>query len=281
MVYPWIDEMRLGPQENYPDTLRANKGRNVYYLLPLLLGLCGLIYQFNRSKRDFSVVLTFFIMTGMAIVVYLNEIPVTPRERDYAMGGSFYVYCIWIGMGVAALTGFLKKRIPVLISLGLIICLCVILIPGLMAKENFDDHNRSGRYVARDFAYDYLNSCAPNAILFTNADNDTYPLWYAQEVEGIRTDVRVILAPFLSADWYIAQMSDWHELASPVPTTIGINKYASGKINSVPYYKRTDQYANLKDVLEFIKSDDPRTMIRASDDSGINYYPTSLFQNTG
>ena len=115
----WIDELRLGPQENYPETLRANKGRNVYYLLPLLLGLCGLIYQFNRSKRDFSVVLIFFIMTGIAIVVYLNEIPVTPRERDYAMGGSFYVYCIWIGMGVAALTGYVKKKIPAVISLGI------------------------------------------------------------------------------------------------------------------------------------------------------------------
>jgi hypothetical protein len=274
----WIDELRLGPQENYPDTLLANKGRNVYYLLPLLLGLFGLIYQFNRSKRDFSVVLMFFIMTGIAIVVYLNEIPVTPRERDYAMGGSFYVYCIWIGMGVASLAGYVKKKVPAVISLGLVICLCVIYIPGLMAKENFDDHNRSGRYVARDFAYDYLNSCAPNAILFTNADNDTYPLWYAQEVEGIRTDVRVILAPFLSADWYIDQMSDWHELASPVPTTIGIKKYASGKINSVPFYKRTDQYANLKDVIEFIKSDDPRAMVKVSDDSGINYYPTSLFR---
>ena len=223
-------------------------------------------------------VLLFFIMTGIAIVVYLNEIPVTPRERDYAMGGSFYVYCIWIGMGVAALAGFVKKKAPALIGLGLVICLCVIFIPGLMAKENYDDHNRSGRYVARDFAYNYLNSCAPNAILFTNADNDTYPLWYAQEVEGIRTDVRVILAPFLSADWYIDQLSDWHELASPVPTTIGIKKYASGRINSVPYYKRTDQYANLKDVIEFIKSDDPRTMVKASDDSGINYYPTSFFR---
>jgi hypothetical protein len=194
------------------------------------------------------------------------------------MGGSFYVYCIWIGMAVAALSEYLRNRIPAVIRLGLITLTCVILVPGLMAKENLDDHDRSGRYLARDFAYDYLNSCAPGAILFTNADNDTYPLWYAQEVEGIRTDVRVILAPFLSADWYIGQLADWHDQAAPIPTTIGIKKYTSGKINSVPYYKRTDKYANLKDVIEFIKSDDPRTLIRASDDSGINYYPTNLFR---
>jgi hypothetical protein len=274
----WLDELRLGPQDNFPETLRANKGRNVYYLLPLLIGLCGAIFQFRRRKKDFSVVLLFFLMTGIAIVIYLNEIPVTPRERDYAAGGSFYVYCIWIGMGAAALTSYIRKIFPALLSLALIISLCVIYIPGLMAKENFDDHNRSGRFIARDFAYDYLNSCAPNAILFTNADNDTYPLWYAQEVEKIRTDVRVILAPFLSADWYIGQMSDWHEKASPIPTTIGIKKYASGRINSVPYFKRTDQYANLKDIIEFIKSDDPRAMVRASDDSGINYYPTTFFR---
>ncbi len=273
----WLDEARLGPQRNYPATLRANKGRNVYYLLPLLLGLCGIIYQFRRNKRDFSAVLVFFIMTGIAIVIYLNEIPATPRERDYAMGGSFYVFCIWIGIGVAALAALIKRKIPAWISLPAVIGLGAIYIPGLMAKENFDDHNRSGRFVARDFAWNYLNSCAPNAILFTNADNDTYPLWYAQEVEGIRTDVRVILAPFLSADWYIDQLSDWHESAFPVPTTIGITKYASGKINSVPYYKRTDQYANLKDVIEFIKSDDPRTMVKASDDSEINYFPTNFF----
>jgi hypothetical protein len=237
-----------------------------------------MIYQFKRNKRDFAVVFLFFIMTGIAIVIYLNEIPITPRERDYAVGGSFYVFCIWIGMGVTALTEYLKKKIPAAISLVLVICLCVFFIPGLMAKQNYDDHNRSGRYIARDFAYNYLNSCAPNAILFTNADNDTYPLWYIQEVEGIRTDVRVILAPFLGADYYIEQLADWHGLASPVQTTIGIKKYASGRINTVPYYKRTDQYATLKDVIEFINSDDPRAMVKASDDSGINYYPTHLFR---
>jgi hypothetical protein len=147
-----------------------------------------------------------------------------------------------------------------------------------MAAENLDDHNRSDRYVARDFACNYLNSCAQGAILFTNADNDTYPLWYAQEVEGVRTDVRVILAPFLNADWYIQQLADWHYNAAPVPLSISIHKYASGKLDMVPYFKRTDQSADLKDVIEFIRSEDPRAKVRAGDDSEINYYPTNSFR---
>jgi hypothetical protein len=275
---PLIDEWRLGPQENFPHTLKVNKGRNVYYCLPLLLGIIGLIYQFNRNRRDFIVLMLFFLLTGAAIVIYLNEVPLTPRERDYATGGSFYVFCVWIGLGTTGVTEFLKKRIPAAITFVLAVFLCVLFIPALMAKENLDDHDRSRRYVARDFAFDYLNSCAPDAILFTNADNDTYPLWYLQQVEGIRTDVRVILAPFLSADWYIKQLADWHDQAAPVPLTISANKYGSGKLNAVPYYKRTDQYANLKDVIEFIGSDDPGTMLRAADDSGINYLPTRFFR---
>jgi hypothetical protein len=275
---PLIDKWRLGPQGNYPEALKANKGRNKYYFLPLLLGIFGMIYHYKRNRKDFTAVLFFFLLTGIAIVIYLNEIPVTPRERDYAVGGSFYVFCIWIGLGAAGLMEYLKKRIPAKVSIVLVFIACVAFIPCLMAKENLDDHNRSNRYVARDFAYDYLNSCAPNAILFTNADNDTYPLWYAQEVEGIRTDVRVILVPFLSADWYIQQLTNWHNNAAPVGLSIGLNKYASGKLNAVPYYKRTDQYANLKDVIDFISSEDPQALMRTKDDSGINYYPTKLFR---
>jgi hypothetical protein len=274
---PLLDEARLGPQANYPATLRANKGRNVYYMLPLLLGILGIIFQYRRSRKSFLVVLLLFLLTGVAIVVYLNEVPVTPRERDYAVGGSFYVFCIWIGLGAAGMIEYLRRRISTLPGIIVSLLICAVCIPGLMARENFDDHNRSHRFVARDFAYDYLNSCAPDAILFTNADNDTYPLWYVQEVEGIRTDVRVILAPFLNADWYIGQLADWHGKATPVPLTIDAKKYASGRLNSVPFYKRTDQYAMLKDVIEFISSDDSRAMIKAMDDIDMNYYPTNLF----
>jgi len=274
----FLDEWRLGLVENYPETLKANQGRNKYYFLPLLLGIIGLIHQFKRERKNFIVVLFFFILTGAAVVVYLNEIPVTPRERDYATGGSFYVFCIWIGLGCTGIIQFLRRRIPTMIALISGISFCVIFVPLLMALENHDDHDRSRRYVARDIAYNYLNSCAPNAILFTNADNDTYPLWYLQEVEGIRTDVRVILAPFLSADWYIRQLQNWQYKAAPVPMTIRFEKYASGKINSVPYYKRTGQIVNLKDVIEFIGSDDPRVKLRTDNDSDINYYPTNLFR---
>jgi tetratricopeptide (TPR) repeat protein len=274
---PMLDELRLGPQDNYPQTLMTNKGRNTYYLLPLMLGLIGLIYHFKATRKDFTVVLFFFILTGIAIVIYLNEIPVTPRERDYVVGGSFYVFCIWIGLGVLGSMDYLLRKTHIKSGIVTALLICFLFIPALMAKENLDDHDRSNRYVAKDFAYDCLNSCAPNALLFTNADNDTYPLWYIQEVEGIRTDVRVVLAPFLIADWYIQQLAVWRNDTPPVPFTIGPDKYASGKLNYVPYYKRTDQHAKLKDVIEFLKSDDPRTMVRTTDNSRINYYPTNRF----
>jgi hypothetical protein len=274
----FLDELRLGPQDNIPQTLKSNKGRNTYYLLPLLLGIAGLLYHYNRHRKNFAVVMVFFLMTGIAIVVYLNEIPVTPRERDYAVGGSFYVFCIWIGLGVMAIVDFLGKITSKNTGLALTCAACMLVVPSIMATQNFDDHNRSKRSVARDFAYDYLNSCAPNAILFTNADNDTYPLWYAQEVEGIRTDVRIVLVPFLNADFYLRQLADWHYNAAPVPTTIGASKYSSGKLDYIPYYHQLDQYAPIKEVMEFLKTDDPRAMVQARNGEFMNYFPTNLFR---
>jgi hypothetical protein len=272
-----LDELRLGPQDSYPQTLKNNKGRNVYFMLPLLLGLFGMLYHAKTRRKDFMVVLFFFLLTGLAIVVYLNEIPATPRERDYAVGGSFYVFCIWIGLGVVGLVEQINRRIPAVLGTISGIAICLTCVPGIMARENFDDHDRSNRYLARDVAYDYLNSCAPNAILFTIADNDTYPLWYAQEVEGIRTDVRVIIASFLSGDWYIQQLDHWRNNAPPVKLTISGKKYASGSLNHVPYIKRTGKAAKLIDVVEFLGSNDPRTMVKTMNDSDMNYFPTNLF----
>ncbi len=269
---PIIDELRLGPQEYFPEWRKQNKGRNVYYFLPLLLGLTGLLFHYKKNNRDFISVLLFFFFTGLAIVIYLNEIPVTPRERDYAVGGSFYVYCIWAGMGTLSLANWFRKWLPDKAAM-LFSILISLFIPVWMAKENYDDHDRSGRRFAHDIAYNYLNSCDENAILFTNADNDTYPLWYAQETEGIRTDVRLILAPFLTADWYIEKLSDWHNNAAPVNMIIDIKKYTSGDLNYVPYYKRFDKPVPVKSFLEFLGSDDPRAMIKTDMDTQINYYP--------
>ena len=270
----FIDALRLGPQEKYPMTLKSNRGRNAYYFLPLILGIAGLYFQYKARRRDFTVVMLFFLMTGLATVIYLNEIPATPRERDYAVGGSFYVFCIWIGLGVAGLYHLIRKKIP-LVPAALIAISASTVVPVILLFENYDDHDRSGRFIARDFASDYLNSCAPEAILFTNADNDTYPLWYAQEVEGIRQDVRVVLAPFLTADWYIEKLGDWQNKAQPVTLTITPQEYSSGALDYILCYKRTDKPANLRDLIAFIKSNDPRTFVKTNENTRVHYYPTN------
>ena len=203
-----LDGLRLGSQKNITTIAKEKATRNNYYLLPLILGLIGILVIAANKPKDFWVVMTLFFMTGIAIVLYLNQTPYQPRERDYAYAGSFYAFTIFIGLGVVAIYDLLKRIdalkktiTPSVVAVGI-----AILIPVLMFAQNYDDHDRSGRYFARDMARNYLNSCAPNAILFTYGDNDTFPLWYAQEVEGIRTDIRVVNLSLLSTDWYIDQM---------------------------------------------------------------------------
>jgi len=186
-----------------------NKANNKYYLLPLILGFFGIFYLYNRGregKRALWLVFLLFIMTGLAIVVYLNQYPIQPRERDYAYAGSFYAYAIWIGLGVLALYESLKKVLPESLGAALITLVLLIAVPGNMLAENWDDHVRSGRYTARDLGANYLKTCAAQAVIFTNGDNDTFPLWYNQEVEKVRTDVRVCNLSYLQTDWYITQM---------------------------------------------------------------------------
>lgn len=211
---PFIDNARLGDQSLLPDDLgEGNKGHNVFYLLPLLLGIIGLLWQAFVSKRgieQFWVIFFLFFMTGIAIVLYLNQTPGQPRERDYAFAGSFYAYAIWIGFGVAALYNILKdfiaKKAPESKVAAAVACVLGIAVPLQMVSQTWDDHDRSGRYAARDFGMNYLSSLDPNAIIFTNGDNDTFPLWYAQEVEGYRTDVRVVNLSYLTTDWYANQL---------------------------------------------------------------------------
>ncbi len=206
---PFIDSLFVGPQENLPPEQSDNKARNVYYLLPFLLGIVGLVWQMNQGKEgveNFWITGTLFFMTGLAIVLYLNQTPFQPRERDYAYVGSFYAYAIWIGLGVLGIASLLEKVIKNKIASTAIATLLCLAIPAQMASQNWDDHDRSDRYTCRDFGYNYLMSCAPNAIIFTNGDNDTFPLWYLQEVEGVRRDVRVCNLSYLQTDWYIDQM---------------------------------------------------------------------------
>jgi hypothetical protein len=223
-----LDEARLGPQDNLPDYLKNNKGRNKYFLLPLLLGIAGLIYQYQKQNKDFWVVTLLFVLTGFAILVYLNQYPLQPRERDYAYAGSFYAFTIWIGLGVLWLIQLISKNFKSVAAAGGVTILSIALVPGIMAAENWDDHDRSGRFTARDFAYNYLNSCEKNAVLFTNGDNDTFPLWYIQEVEGVRTDIRVINLSYFTADWYITQMEKQVYDSKPVKFGLTEKQYRQG-----------------------------------------------------
>jgi hypothetical protein len=271
----FLDEGRLGPQETLPDRDLNSKSRNVYFLLPLLLGLAGAMFQYKRSPKDFRVVLMLFVFTGIAIVIYLNQYPNQPRDRDYSYAGSFYAFAIWAGLGVMALTqsfqtfaGVVRKFASATISLLL------LAVPLLMAVQNWDDHDRSNRYIARDFAHNYLNSCAPNAILFTSGDNDTFPLWYAQEVEGIRTDVRVICLPYLAKDWYIDQMKRKAWLSDPVPFSLDRGQYGLGKRDYIPIIDQLSDTVDLGRLIDFVASDNESSKVPLQGGGYINYLPT-------
>lgn len=269
----FIDTARLGPQKNLPTYMKRNKGRNHYYFLPLLLGILGLVYQFKRNSKDAWAVFLFFFFTGIAIVLYTNHKPFEPRERDYAFAGSFYVFAIWIGLGVYALVDYLKMLQNKTATIGIGV-LTLLLVPGIMAKENWDDHDRSNRYVARDVAKAYLDSCEPNAILFTNGDNDTFPLWYVQEVEGYRTDVRVVNLSLLNTDWYIDQMKRKAYDGEPVPFTFEREQYKFGT-RDVVYYRDMGVKGRwmISDFMNWVKSDAPNTRMKAFSGVEVPIYP--------
>ena len=275
---PLLDKARLGTQSHLPETMANNKGRNVFYLLPLLLGLAGFLIHLNRDMKGFVVILLLFLFTGLAINFYLNPVPYQPRERDYAYAASFYAFAIWIGIGMIGLFHLLRKFLIPKLAVAISFIICLFLVPGIMAKEGWNDHDRSGRYTVRDVAADYLNSCAPNAILFTLGDNDTFPLWYAQEVEGIRTDVRVVNLSLLNMDWYIDQMK--HKLydSDGLPITLSRDTYRASKRDFVLVYDDTtlvkaDRYADVRLLVDFASSDDPSTMLRTGH-GPLNYFPT-------
>ena len=230
---PFIDNPRLGDQSKLPEGLRENKGHNVYYMLPLLLGILGMAWQLlskRRGNQQFWVVFTLFFMTGLAIVVYLNQTPLQPRERDYAYAGSFYAFSIWIGLGVAMLYSLIERYMPKALAASIVTIACLG-VPVLMAAQNWDDHDRSNRTMARDFGLNYLNSCEKNAIIFCNGDNDTFPLWYNQEVEGKRTDMRVCNLSYLNTDWYIDQMRRGAYESDPLPISWEKKDYQAGHLD--------------------------------------------------
>lgn len=270
-----FDNWRLGDQENLPSSVANNKATNAFYAFPLILGLIGLYFHFDKDNRAGFVVLLLFIFTGLAIVFYLNQYPYQPRERDYAFAASFYAFAIWIGLGVYAIFDMLSNKLNSNTSAIIATSVCLLAVPMLMAKDGWDDHDRSKRYTARDFAINYLNSCAPNAVLFTNGDNDTFPLWYVQEVEGIRTDVRVINLSLLNTDWYIDQMKRKAYDSKPVPFSLTEDKYRQGTRDYVPFYDRKIQgYVKLRELIDFIGSENANNKLEMQSGKAMNYFPT-------
>ncbi|XMO88251.1 DUF2723 domain-containing protein [Algibacter sp. AS12] len=255
-----IDEWHLGmSQDNLPSDVKNNKARNTYYLLPLILGLIGFFFLFNRDKKIFWVMLVFFLFTGIAIQVYTNVRPFEPRERDYSVVGSFYVFALWIGFGVYAIYESLKKYVPKKLAAPIITVVCLILVPGILAANNWDDHDRSDKYTARAMAKMYLDSCEENGILFTIGDNDTFALWYAQEIEGYRTDVRVVNTSLFQTDWYIDQMKRKAYESDPIPSQLTHDLYKYGTNDYIIIQQVINDTLNVKQFLDFVGSDNPKT----------------------
>jgi len=278
-----IDEWHLDlSQDNLPSDMKNNKGRNTYYFLPLILGLIGLFFLFNTDKKLFWVLLVFFLFTGLAIQVYTNVRPFEPRERDYSVVGSFYVFAIWIGFGVYAIYNALRKYTSNKLMAPLLTVICLALVPGILAANNWDDHDRSGKYTAQAMAHKYLDSCDENAILFTIGDNDTFALWYAQEIEGYRTDVRVVNTSLFQTDWYIDQMKRKAYESDPIPSQFTHDQYKYGTRDYVVKQPITKDTMNIKDFLNWIGNDNPKTKVKyilQQSGEDVSYYPNQYLNS--
>jgi len=265
------DEVRLGSQQKLPPDVLENKGRNKYYFLPLILGIIGLLYQIKWDKENFFTLFIFFIFTGFAIIFYTNPKPFEPRERDYAIVGSFYIFAIWIGFGVLALYEYLKRFGPKKTIAIVVTFISILAVPSLMAFENWDDHDRSNRYTTRLNAQAYLESCDQNAIMFTIGDNDTFPLWYMQEVEGIRTDIKLVNTSLFQTDWYIDQMKRASYKSAPIPSQLTHDEYKYGTLDVAYYFAELfpqlkDSVLDLDSYMKWIRSDNKRTFYDLDDD---------------
>ena len=275
----FIDKARLGDQTDAPDYLKNNKGKNHYYMLPLLLGLIGLFFQFSRDKRGTWLTFLLFFMTGIAIVIYLNQPPYQVRERDYAYAGSFYAFSIWIGLAVAAIYSIIEDLLAgktgnasaqtVRTAAASVVSLVCLGVPALMAQQNWDDHDRSHRRTAVELARNYLNSVGPDGILITHGDNDTFPLWYAQEVENVRTDVRICNTSLLGTDWHIDQMKYACNESAPLPLTVGMDQYLYGTNELVFIYDVRDTVISIKDVMRVFKH--PRAKVELTSGKMVDY----------
>jgi len=269
----FIDEMHIGSQDDLPSDVKNNKARNTYFFLPFILGLIGLVFHLKRDKKNFWVLMVFFLFTGIALKIYLNERPFEPRERDYALVGSFYVFAMWIGFGVYAIFDKLRKSINPKILAPAVIVVSLLCVPTLLASENWDDHDRSGRDTALTMARMYLDSVDENGILFTIGDNDTFALWYVQQVEKYRTDVRIVNTSLLATDWYIDQMKRKAFESDAVPSQLE-NDFYNGKNDAIFLREVTQDTIPIRTWMNYIENEDPRTQAELQSGTFINTFPT-------
>lgn len=280
----FLDKGRVGDLDAMGDGMSNNKARNELYFLPFILGILGLVYHFNRNRKDGIIVFLLFFFTGIAVVLYLNNTPLQPRERDYAYAGATYAFAIWIGLGVLMVNEWMQRVVKGMGSAYLATAVCLLAVPMLMAAKEWDDHDRSKKTLARDSAYNVLMSCEPNAILFTFGDNDTYPVWYMQEIEGVRPDVRVINMSLLGIDWYIDQLNYKINKADAVPMFWKKQDYVGDRRNYMRYIANPQipqgQYINLVDICKFI-TDPNNKQTMGPNGEGENYFPTKNFYVPG
>lgn len=271
----FIDHFLLGvSQENLPKDIEGNKGRNTYYFLPFILGLIGMLFVAKKDLKLFWVLLVFFLFTGLAIQVYTNVRPFEPRERDYSVVGSFYVFSLWIGIGVLSLYEGLKNYLKPKYTAPLVTSVCLLAVPLLLANQNWDDHDRSEKYTAQSMAKAYLDSCAENAILFTIGDNDTFALWYLQEIEKHRTDVRVANTSLLATDWYIDQLKKKAYQSDPIPSQLTHDKYKWGTRDAVLFQERTKDTITIKKLIDFIALENEEVKVEMQSGQKYNTFPT-------
>lgn len=271
-----VDEMFLGPQSNLPSDMLNNKARNTYFFLPLILGLLGMVFHYNKDKSSFWILMVFFLFTGLALKVYLNERIYEPRERDYALVGSFYVFAMWVGMGVLALYDWVKKYLQPKMAIPIIFVVSLIASPLLLATQNWDDHDRSGRFTARAMAKKYLDSVDENGIIYTIGDNDTFSIWYAQGIEGYRTDVRPINTSLFMTDWYIDDMKKAAFKSAPIPSQLEHKQYRHGTRDAIVKHPQIegDEVILIKDWMDWVANDDPRLQVEFRSGLKVHTFPS-------
>lgn len=274
----FIDEFRLGSQNNLTSDMLNNKARNVYFMIPFVLGLLGFIFHYRKDPKTFYVLLALFLFTSFALKIFLNERPFEPRERDYAVVGSFMVFAIWVGYGVYAIYEFIASKVNAKIALPVVLATTFLASPVLMASENWDDHDRSDKYTALAVGRAYLDSLEPNAIIFTIGDNDTFPLWYLQEVEGYRTDVRVVCTTLMQAEWYVDQLKVKAYDSEPLKIRFNHKQYAGDKLYFAAITPTVDERFDLNTIMDFLASDKPETKMKVNNGMEVVRIPTNKFK---